>query len=178
MLHARGDLHVTPLRGNVDTRLRNLTDGEFDAIVLAEAGLKRLGLADRISQILPADCMMPAVGQGALGLETRGDDPATRAALVALDDPATHAAVTAERALLATLGGGCLAPIGALARPDDARRLRLEAVVLDSSGTQCLFAADVGPPDEAAPLGKRVAGKLLDQGAARLIEGSRAAGEE
>lgn len=179
--HARRDLRVVPVRGNVDTRLRKLDAGEFDAVVLAEAGLQRLSLADRINQILPSDLMMPAVGQGALGLETRDNDAATRAALAALDDPTTHAAVTAERSLLAALGGGCLAPIGAWARCSDADTLLLESVVLDSKGSERLFAADTAPLAQAAALGERVAAKLLEQGAAQLIAGSRtdaAAAEE
>ena len=94
--------------------MRKLDEGEFDAIVLAEAGLKRLGLAARITQVLPFDVMLPAVGQGALGIECRADDAATLAALAAIDDADAHAAVLAERSLLAHLRGGCLAPIGAL----------------------------------------------------------------
>ncbi len=171
--HARADLRVVPLRGNVDTRLRKLDEGEFDAVVLAEAGLKRLGLTQRINQILPSELMMPAVGQGALGLEARDDDAATRTALAMLDDPTTHAAVIAERSLLAALGGGCLAPIGAWARPD-ASQLRMEAVVLDAAGTQRLFAAAAAASHDAITLGRRVAADLLDQGAASLIGASRA----
>ena len=128
-VHARPDLQVMPIRGNVDTRLRKLDEGQFDALVLAEAGLKRLGFANRISHVLPLDVMLPAVGQGALGIECRDDDASTRAALTALDDSVTHAAVLAERALLAHLRGGCLAPIGAIGRATG-NQIELSAVVL------------------------------------------------
>ena len=103
------------LRGNIDTRLRKLDEGNYDAIVLAEAGLQRLGLASRITQILPLDLMLPAIGQGALGIETRATDQVARQTLIALDHGPTHQAVLAERALLAGLHGGCLAPIAAFA---------------------------------------------------------------
>jgi hydroxymethylbilane synthase len=127
--HVRPDLQMRDIRGNVDTRLRKLSDGEFDALVLAEAGLTRLQLADRITQRLPRDVMLPAVGQGALGLECRADDAATQAALKLLDDPPSHACVLAERALLAALRAGCLAPVGAWARAD-AGAIDLYCVVL------------------------------------------------
>jgi hydroxymethylbilane synthase len=110
LLHTRGDLDVQGIRGNVDTRLKQLDEGKFDAIVLAEAGLRRLELEHRITQVLPRSWMLPAVGQGALGLETRADDPATQEALQPLNDPDTYHAVVAERAMLAALHGGCLAP--------------------------------------------------------------------
>ena len=109
----RPDLQVRDIRGNVDTRLRKLHAGQYDAIVLAEAGLERLGLAGQITQRLPTAIMLPAVGQGALALEIRTDDRPTRELLQSLDDAASHAAVTAERAMLAALHGGCLAPVAA-----------------------------------------------------------------
>ena len=102
------------IRGNVETRLRKLEQGDFDALILAEAGLRRLGLDEHIAQVLPLELLLPAVGQGALALETRGDDRATRQLVAGLDHPPTHAAVLAERAMLAALQGGCLAPIAAL----------------------------------------------------------------
>jgi hydroxymethylbilane synthase len=104
---------MVDIRGNVDTRLRKLNEGQFDAIVLAEAGLRRLGFVERITHVLPFDWMLPAVGQGALAIECRADDHTTRAAATILDDPQSHAAVLAERALLAHLRGGCMAPVGA-----------------------------------------------------------------
>ncbi len=115
LLYLRPELVVLPIRGNVDTRLRKLDDGEFDAIVLAEAGLRRLGLDGQITQFLAPPEFLPAVGQGALGLEMRVDSP-LRAAVAALGDPQTHVTVIAERTFLAALAGGCLAPIGGWAR--------------------------------------------------------------
>jgi hydroxymethylbilane synthase len=114
-LHAlRPDLEIREIRGNVDTRLRKLDEGQYDAVVLATAGLRRLGLAARISQLFDADDMTPAPGQGALAVETRASGPGFDAALL-LDDPEVHTAVTAERAVLEALGGGCQVPIGAYA---------------------------------------------------------------
>lgn len=170
--HLRSDLMLLDVRGNVDTRLRKLDEGQYDAIVLAEAGLLRLGLADRISQVLELDVMLPAVGQGALGIECRADDAETRSILAALEDRETRAAVTAERALLEHLRGGCMAPIGALGSMQ-AGELHLSAVVLSSDGTQRLAAQQVGLPDAAASLGMKVAEALLAQGAAKLIASSR-----
>ncbi|MCA9271023.1 MAG: hydroxymethylbilane synthase [Planctomycetales bacterium] len=172
LLFARPDLHVTDIRGNVDTRLAKLDAGEYDAIVLAEAGLKRLGLADRIRQVLPREVVLPAVGQGALGIECRCDDEATNAALKRLDDAATHASVVAERALLAALRGGCMAPVGAWGRMEDGQ-LRLEAVVLSAHGSERRYAEGVAPAEDAAELGERVAQSLLDAGAGELIKASR-----
>lgn len=174
--HARPDLRVTEIRGNVETRLRKLDEGQFDAIVLAEAGLRRLGLAERITHLLPFSVMLPAVGQGALGIECRRDAHETLTALGPLNDPATCAAVLAERALLAHLRGGCMAPVGALAAVEG-RALKLQAVVLSADGLQRLFANDAGTPHEAADVGRRVADALLAQGAAELIAGNRAGNE-
>jgi hydroxymethylbilane synthase len=168
LLHARPDLAIEDIRGNVETRVRKVDDGEFDAIVLAEAGLKRLGLAERITQILPRTMMLPAVGQGALGIETRADDQRTRLAVSALDDDHTHQAVLAERTLLATLRAGCLAPVGALAWVED-DRLKLQAVVLSADGTQRLSAGAVLPSNDAIYLGQMVAEELIGLGAAELI---------
>lgn len=172
LLHARGDLEVLDIRGNVDTRLAKLDEGQYDAIVLAEAGLKRLGLAARIAQVIPRSLMLPAVGQGALGLECRAGDEPTIAAIGPLDDPSTRASVVAERALLATLRGGCLAPIGAWGRVDDGT-LRLDAVVLDAEGTRRLAAAGEDRLDNAVALGQRLAEALLADGAGELIAASR-----
>ncbi len=116
LLSIRPDLQVREIRGNVDTRLRKVAAGDYDAAILAQAGLERLQLAQHIAQRLPTSLFLPAVGQGALGLETRSDDRATRDIIQPLDDPASHAAVLAERAMLAALRGGCLAPIAAWAR--------------------------------------------------------------
>lgn len=168
LLHARPDLVVEEVRGNVDTRLRKLDEGQFDAIVLAQAGLRRLGLADRISSVLPFELMLPAVGQGALGIECRANDDDTLAALRPLNDPATHSAVMAERTLLEQLRGGCMAPIGAFARIER-DQLQLHAVVLNGDGTKRLLASGAVDPEYAEQLGKRVAESLIEQGAAELI---------
>jgi hydroxymethylbilane synthase len=173
--HVRSDLQTQSIRGNVDTRLRKLDEGQFDAIVLAEAGLRRLGLAGRISQVLPLEVMLPAVGQGALAIECWLDDQTTQALLTPLDDPATHAAALAERALLAHLRGGCMAPVGALGR-FSGDQLQLTAVVLSADGARRLTAQGFILPtnqNDAEQLGRRVADDLLNQGAAELIHSSR-----
>jgi hydroxymethylbilane synthase len=170
--YVRRDLKILNIRGNVDTRVRKLEAGEFDAIVLAEAGLKRLGLAARITQVLPFDVMMPAVGQGALGIECRADDAAALTVLKSIDDAETHAAVLAERSLLAHLSGGCLAPIGALGQVQNGF-LQLVAVVLSPDGSERLAASDAAPAEDAERLGEHVAHTLLAQGAAELISAGR-----
>jgi hydroxymethylbilane synthase len=173
--HIRPDVCTEDIRGNVDTRLRKLDERQFDAIVLAEAGLRRLGLTSRITLVLPFDLMLPAVGQGALAIECRVDDDATRAAVAPMDDPTAHAAVIAERSLLAHLRGGCMAPVGAFGQIVEGQ-LQLSAVVLSADGSQRIAASDSAPVFDliAAPaLGLRVAEKLLGQGAARLIASSR-----
>ncbi len=133
LLHQRPDLEILDIRGNVDTRLRKLDAGEYDAIILAEAGLKRLELTGRIAQVLPREQMLPAVGQGALGIEARSDDAATLALLQPLNESATRASVLAERAMLRTLRGGCLAPVGAWGRIER-DQLHLDGVVLSNDG--------------------------------------------
>ncbi len=172
LLNSRPDLLISDVRGNVDTRLRKLDDGQFDAIVLAEAGLRRLGLADRIAFAIPPTQMLPAVGQGALGIECRGTDTETLAALAALNDPHTQAAVTAERALLAALRGGCMAPVGAWGRIVESE-LHLSAVVLSADGAQRLHVQRVAEPANAARLGQEVADELIANGASQLIADSR-----
>ena len=172
LLHLRSDLNVVDLRGNVDTRLRKLEDGELDAIILAMAGLSRLDLADRITEALSPTVMLPAVGQGALGIETRRDHEFAINSIKSLDDPPTRWAVTAERSLLSTLRGGCLAPVGAWARTVDGD-LRLDAVVLSPDGSQRIEASSVSALDRAESLGEEVASKLLEQGAEQLILQSR-----
>ncbi len=169
---ARPDLVMQDIRGNVDTRLRKLDDGECDALVLAEAGLRRLGLDDRITQVLPRSMILPAVGQGALGLETREDDTETRETLAPLNHADTHAAVLAERAMLAALRGGCLAPVGAWGRIESGQ-LRLDGVVLSADGKQKVSASDAATPENSAALGQRVGEHLLEQGAGELINASR-----
>ncbi len=173
--HRRPDLTLLDIRGNVDTRIRKLHDGEYDAIILAEAGLTRLGLEAHISEVLPLDWYLPAVGQGALGIETRQDDADAREVLGVLDDPVSHACVLAERALLAGLRGGCLAPVGAWARPVEGE-LVLEGVVLSVDGRQRLLATGRGPLSEAVALGNAAASELLQAGAAQLIQAASGRG--
>jgi hydroxymethylbilane synthase len=183
LLHRRPDLQMVGVRGNVETRLAKLGRGEYAALVLAEAGLQRLGLQQHIGQRLPKTLMLPAVGQGALGIEARADDEPTRAVLAAMDDPDTRAAVTAERAMLARLSGGCLAPVGAWGRWESGR-LTLAGVVLSIDGAQRLAAELVAGATHAADprvslaedLGRQVADALLAQGAASLIDEARQKG--
>jgi hydroxymethylbilane synthase len=175
LLHARPDLRTQDIRGNVETRLRKLRDGQFDVVILAEAGLQRLGLSAQITQVLPMAIFLPAIGQGALGIEARTGDEPTRAALAPLNDAATCAAVTAERAMLAALQGGCLAPVAGWGRVE-ADRLVLSGRVLSPDGSHMLDATLSADPADAASLGQRVAQQLLDQGAADLIRASRATG--
>jgi hydroxymethylbilane synthase len=176
LLHRRTDFLMKDIRGNVDTRLQKLAAGQFDALVLAHAGLKRLGLEGQITQILPYEIMLPAVGQGALAIEARCDDNATLALLEPLDHPPTHQAVLAERTLLATLLGGCLAPVGGVARLDSQGKLRLDAVVLSPDGKVRLAASGIADSGRALELGAQVAGQLIAQGASVLIRQSRQAG--
>jgi hydroxymethylbilane synthase len=169
VLHRRPDLKLVNVRGNVGTRLRKLDEEGFDALVLAQAGLERLGLGDRITEVLDAAWMLPAVGQGALGLECRTDDDATHRLLAGLDDAATRQAVLAERALLRGLGGGCQVPIGASARVDGGR-LTLRGAVLPPDGSRRVADQVEGPAADAEALGVRLAELLLRQGARELLE--------
>ncbi|MEM6330706.1 MAG: hydroxymethylbilane synthase [Planctomycetota bacterium] len=172
LLNLRPDLWISDLRGNVDTRLRKLDAGQYDAILLAEAGLRRLGLAGRITQAIPAETLLPAPGQGALGIECRAGDQPTLAALAPLNHAATRAAVEAERAALAHLEGGCLAALGAWARSvggEEGSRLQLSVVVLSEDGRHKLFEEHAGAADSPVELGRAVAQRLLDRGAAQLL---------
>ncbi len=168
LLAYRSDLAVTDLRGNVDTRLRKLDEGRYDAIILAAAGLDRLGLSDRIVQRLPPEIMLPAPGQGALGIEARVDDQAVLGVLAELNDAATRAATTAERTMLAAIGGGCLAPVAALAEAAGSG-LRLVARVLSADGRRVVRAEVAGGFAEAEQLGRRAAEELAAGGAGELI---------
>jgi len=172
LLNVRSDLNVTDIRGNVDTRLRKLDEGQFDAIVLAEAGLRRLEFSDRIKVIIPRSIMLGAVGQGALGLETRDDDQATSEMLAKLDHAPSHSSVVAERTLLATLRGGCLAPVGAWARLDN-DELLLDAIVLSPDGQQKVTTSERGPQADTAEIGRRAAETLIAAGARELIDSAR-----
>ncbi|MBI2301518.1 MAG: hydroxymethylbilane synthase [Armatimonadetes bacterium] len=167
--HRRPDLGLEPVRGNLDTRLRKLDEGQFDALVLAAAGLRRLGWAERISGLLAAEVSVPAPGQGALGIEARADARVLDL-LGVLEDPAARAAVTAERAFLAALGTGCQTPCGAYARPEGDGLVLLGAVARPD-GTELMLREAAGPASDAAALGHGLAQALLAEGAARLLEG-------
>lgn len=166
--HHRPDLEVVDLRGNVDTRIRKLEAGDFDAIVLAMAGVNRLGLAGKITQVLDEEIVIPAVGQGALGIETRSADAETSRLVALLDHPETRACVTAERAVLRTLQGGCQIPLGALAhvRGD---RLHLEAAVFSARGSEHVQSSDEGPVAEADAIGARLGAALIEAGADNIL---------
>lgn len=174
LLHVRPGLDFRPIRGNVDTRLAKVERGEYDAIVLARAGLQRLNLAERASCCLPLEIVLPAVGQGALGIEARRDDRATLEALAALDDPQTHAAVLSERAMLAALHGGCMAPIAAWARPSNGQLL-LTGRVMSLDGARRLEVSVLGAFEDPHVLGQRAAEGLLSEGGAALIGEARQA---
>ena len=149
----RSDLQIHALRGNVDTRLRKLESGDYDAIILAAAGLNRLGKTQLVRQVIPVEVMTPAAGQGALGIEIRKGDAATRKLLAFLDDAATRAATTCERALLSKLGGGCQVPIGAFAEIKGGR-IRLDGLVAHPDGTKILRETSEG--DDPVKLGEAV----------------------
>lgn len=175
LLRLRPDLSVVEVRGNVDSRLKKLREGQFDALILAEAGLQRLGLADQITQVLPPESFLPAAGQGALGIETREDDTAILHAVAPLNHPESQTAVLAERALLAALSGGCLAPIGTYCHSQPDGQLRLEGCVLSLDGQTRMSAEATAAANHWQALANKVAGKLLDLGAERLIQQARAA---
>ncbi len=158
------DVVIEGIRGNVDTRLRKLDEGRYDAVLLAAAGLRRLGLEARIAEILEPGVMTPAVGQGALAVEIRSGDKRAQAALTPLRDRETAAAVTAERALLHTLGGGCQVPLGGYGRVSDGR-LTLDAAAFSDKGGMIRVSAS-GRVDEAEAVGAAAAAKLRAQGAA------------
>jgi hydroxymethylbilane synthase len=164
----RPDLQIIDLRGNVDTRLRKLDEGQYDALLLACAGLRRLGLDDRITVALATQEMLPAVGQGALGIEVRADDESTTSIVAKLDHKFTRLACLAERSLLRALGGGCLLPIAAHAVVRD-KRIRLEGLVADREGRQIVRRRLNGPLTEPEELGIRLADELLEHGARELL---------
>ena len=167
LLSVRPDLDVQPIRGNVDTRLRKLDAGGFDAIVLAAAGLERLGLTVPHGELLDPDVFVPAIGQGILALEARVDDRTTLGQLAALDDPATRPCALAERACLARLGASCNTPIAGHARLQGGM-VRLTALVASEDGRQILRASATRPTADAAALGRDLAEQLLARGAADI----------
>lgn len=170
----RGDMVIKPIRGNVDTRLRKLEAGDYDGLILAGAGLERLGLAGRITQLLEPPLFAPAIAQGALAVQIREDDEAARAAIAPISDDATHQAVRAERACLAALAGGCLAPIAGWARQDASGRLLLDAWVFEDRGAdvQGIHGTAAAAPGTESPetVGERVATWLISHGAAAMLE--------
>jgi hydroxymethylbilane synthase len=167
------DARFAPIRGNLDTRLRKLDDGEHNAIVLAAAGLRRLGFASRIAMTLPAAACVPAPGQGIVAIEIRENDDLVRRAVAPIEDAAAAAALDAERALVETLGGGCQTPVGALATPVDEHRLELIAVVVAFDGSVAVRERAIGLRVDARALGARVGQALLAQGAGEILADAR-----
>jgi hydroxymethylbilane synthase len=172
LLHRRPDLQILPIRGNVQTRIDQVMRGDFDATLLAAAGLERLEMSEVAATTLPIEVMLPAPGQAALGIETRRDDEFTTTAIAKLDHSETRAAVTAERALLRELSGGCLAPIAALGTVDGTT-LRLRATVLTPDASIRLDVDLSGPVAEAYQLGIQAAHELRAQGADAIIAAAR-----
>jgi hydroxymethylbilane synthase len=167
LLARRSDLTMLPLRGNVDTRVRKALNGEYDAIVLAQAGLRRLGLEKHISEVFPLDVMLPAPGQGALAVQCRADDLETLELLSAIHDPLTAAAVRAERAFLSGLGGGCSLPVAAFAEKNNGTII-LTGAVISTDGKQAIRLSAVD--HEPQRLGERLADLVLERGAGELLK--------
>ncbi len=168
-LNRRPDLNLVPLRGNIDTRLRKIEEADLDAIILAEAGLVRLGLANHITELLDQSWMLPAVGQGAIGLECRADDAESKRLLNAIRCDETYRCVLAERAMLYALGGGCLVPIGVTSKMLDGV-LTVRGAVLSTDGKRRIVATHTGPAESPLALGQELAAKLLAEGAAELLK--------
>ena len=166
--HHRPDLEAVDLRGNVDTRLKKLDAGEFDAVVLAVAGVNRLGATARVTQVMNADVMLPAVGQGALGVETRAGDVRTGELVAALDHTDSRVCVTAERALLHELQGGCQVPLGAWAQLSNGE-LHLEAAVFSTDGREFVRREERSDSADPAGAGKRLGQILIEAGADRIL---------
>jgi hydroxymethylbilane synthase len=169
-LHRRPDLRMEHVRGNIETRLRKLDEQDLDALILAQAGLERLGLENAIAEVLDPSWMLPAVGQGALGLECRTDDRETRVIVEGVNHAPTYGAVLAERAFLRALHGGCQVPIGAAAGMDGAV-LALRGAVLSPDGSRRIDGSRQGPRSNAEELGRALAIDLLERGAAELLRG-------
>lgn len=167
LLARRPDLTILPVRGNIDTRLRKVLDGEFEAIVLAQAGLTRLGLQAHIREIFPLEVMLPAPGQGALAVQCRADDHETIELLSAIHDPLTTAAVNAERAFLSGLGGGCSLPVAAFAEKNNGTII-LTGAVISTDGKQAIRLSAVD--NEPQRLGERLADLVLERGAGELLK--------
>ena len=170
LLHARPDFNIQDLRGNVNTRLQKLESENFDAIILAAAGLKRLGFSDRIKEELPKTMCLPAVGQGALAVETREDDTELREMLAFLDDKETRACTITERAFLATVEGGCQVPVGGYAISPKPGMVKAEAVIDYLDGSKLYRDSIEGPALEGVKLGRELANKLLDMGGRDILK--------
>ena len=170
LLHVRPDLEIHDLRGNVNTRLKKLETENFDAIILAVAGLKRLGFGSYITEVIPRDICLPAVGQGALAIEARADDVVVREMISFLQDEATACAAIAERSFLGAVEGGCQVPVGVFAETDAAGQLRVEAVIASVDGRQLLRGEHSGDPGAAAVLGRELADRLLAQGGREILQ--------
>ena len=169
LLKYRGDFKIHPLRGNVDTRLRKVEEGKYDAILLASAGLNRLGWANRITEEISHDILLPAMGQGALGIETRLDDTKIYDLISTLNHEQTHYAVSAERSLVGRLDGGCQVPIGAYARVEKGL-IKLKGLVASLDGEIIYKLENVGPVDDAINIGQELGGQLLKMGANEILE--------
>ncbi len=172
VLSQRPDLVIRPLRGNIDTRLRKVTSGELDGAIMAAAALHRIGWQEHITEYLSLQQFLPAVGQGALGIEIRADDNYITGLVSQLDHKPTHACILAERAFLKALGGGCRAPIAALGVVSD-DNLELKGMVAGVKSSKLLFEMEKGNPASAEETGKRLAHRLLDKGATQLIAEAR-----
>ncbi|HJG07178.1 MAG TPA: hydroxymethylbilane synthase [Megamonas hypermegale] len=170
ILNVRPDLNICNLRGNVNTRLRKLEEEHFDAIVLAVAGLKRLGFGDKITQIIPAKICLPAVGQGALAIETRSDDDEIKQMLAFLHDDKTTDATTAERAFLARVEGGCQVPVGVYAQIDEDDKLVVEAVIGSLDGKTLIRDSLIGKRENASELGTKLAEIILQKGGLAIMQ--------
>jgi len=166
----RPDFNVRSIRGNVDTRVRKVREGEFDAVVLAAAGIRRLGMEDAVTEWLSGETMLPAPGQGALAVQCRAGDEPLLALLAAIDDPLTRAATTAERAFLRALGGGCAAPVAAHAEAVEPERVRMEGLVASPDGREVVRVEGEGEPQE---LGERLAREALAAGADSILRAIR-----
>ena len=169
LLKYRGDFKIHPLRGNVDTRLRKVEEGKYDAILLASAGLNRLGWANRITEEISHDILLPAMGQGALGIETRLDDTMIYDFISTLNHEQTHYAVSAERSLVGRLDGGCQVPIGAYARVEKGL-ITLKGLVASLDGEIIYKLENVGPVDDAINIGQELGSNLLKMGANEILE--------
>lgn len=167
--HSKSDIEAVPIRGNVQTRMQKLRTGEFDAIILARAGLERLGLADSISLTLDPHRFIPAPGQGALAVQTRSDDESTNAIVRSIDDERARALVEAEREILVVLQCGCHAPVGAYAE-EMVDEMRLTAFIADRYGRRCIRQERIGPASEPLDLGRQVAEDLMTGGGEEILE--------